>query len=954
MIRIPQSTKSSPGDVRKVASGHYRSGSFDLASNSHSSTYSHHSSFPLASRYGSTPLPQDSILVSNANGTSKGNSIDEERQSLLRHSSNDTTPVSPASEPNSSSRVLYYFIYALMNFMMAVPSLYGYASVIFNHKAYQPHIASLSKLCIWSSAVHQLVFTVVSSISFAKAEVQDAGLLFLSVMSNFIAETILSEGGEIEDILSTTIVTLSLATASLGMVLMFLGKFNCANAVSYLPLPVVGGYLAFIGYFCVVAGIGLCVSQSMIDGNFISDIKILTEMHCFMLALPGFLSGLLMMIVARKATHDAALPITMVVVPGLFYLFLYMTGQSLDDAREGQWVGEVQPTASVTSLIDLIAFDRVHWDLVFSSRCISTWLGMVFVVSFSSCLDIAAISMDMGEPLEVNKELITVGFSNLLSGLSCGFSGSYIFSTTILTYRTGYHSRWLGFMGVIMFLSVVISDINLLEIVPLYFLGSTLIFIGIDLLYEWLFEVWHKLIPSEYLVLMTTFVAIQIVGINGGIVVGIIIAVVEYVVNTATRVSSVRRRVRKSRHVWKPKHKRLLQQDGYDSRHPKIISLEISDTVFFGTSLLLLSKISEEIGISATDNDIEEMVYASPRHFSISPAMSGSTEYISSLKKKRQMSQFDHGLQSGGNLAREKHGRPKYVVLDLAQVPNVDATAARSCFLQLGRMCKTNGIILCASGANHRVDWVLRSHDAAYSNEEDPRVKREGASSGEIPTGKLILFDSMNDALHFCERKLIFETEQKLTIYKVPSDLIPHSSMESGHQMKTQLSTIFSRMLGMETESEKLMLTAFDKGGSASPEEIQLYYGDEIYTIDDAAESFYVILSGCVGIFRGTRSDEDSAKYLSSSGRKLVMENRDNFGDVVSYLQAGGIFGYVDFFLKRERSLCAVCSKDGTIVAKITRSHLKELQNKNEDLHRVLEKILLQVSLAELANFDVA
>jgi hypothetical protein len=40
------------------------------------------------------------------------------------------------------------------------------------------------------------------------------------------------------------------------------------------------------------------------------------------------------------------------------------------------------------------------------------FLGMVFVVSFSSCLDVAAIAMDMGEALDTNSELMTVGISN--------------------------------------------------------------------------------------------------------------------------------------------------------------------------------------------------------------------------------------------------------------------------------------------------------------------------------------------------------------------------------------------------------------------------------------------------------------------------------------------------------------------------------------------------------------
>ncbi len=97
---------------------------------------------------------------------------------------------------------------------------------------------------------------------------------------------------------------------------------------------------------------------------------------------------------------------------------------------------------------------------------------MVFVVSFSSCLDVAAIAMDMGEALDTNNELMTVGISNckqdlifcitvmalhifltldsaftlasVVSGLTGGLTGSYIFSQTIFTFRTGCRSRWIG------------------------------------------------------------------------------------------------------------------------------------------------------------------------------------------------------------------------------------------------------------------------------------------------------------------------------------------------------------------------------------------------------------------------------------------------------------------------------------------------------------------------------
>ncbi len=394
---------------------------------------SHHSIAPLLTRYESTPdattlvepgtfsvFHPDQIII-NKEGSEYDFyecGSDEEKQPLLNtqnHDRNNKGVVKKTdnvkkqeTKKGKSGEFIYNLMYAVLSTMMAIPSLYGYASVIFNNDVYQPHISTLSKLVIWSSAVHQLTFVGVSSLSFAKAEVQDAGLLFLSCMSNHIATSVLDEGGGIEEILSTTVVTLGVATATLGLVLMFLGKFNCADAVSYLPLPVVGGYLAFIGYFCVIAGVGLCTSKSMIDGGFWGDMELLMGKQTLLLALPGLFAGLLLMLIARLAQNDAALPIAMFAIPVFFYAVLYLFGYSLDDAREGKWVGEVQPTASVTSLIDLVDFGLVRWDLVFSTRCVTVWLGMVFVVSFSSCLDVGEFSSLLQDRYSVSNNMALI------------------------------------------------------------------------------------------------------------------------------------------------------------------------------------------------------------------------------------------------------------------------------------------------------------------------------------------------------------------------------------------------------------------------------------------------------------------------------------------------------------------------------------------------------------------
>ena len=66
------------------------------------------------------------------------------------------------------------------------------------------------------------------------------------------------------------------------------------------------------------------------------------------------------------------------------------------------------------------------------------------------------------------------------------------------------------------YLAVVVSTINILEIAPLFFLGATLVFIGYDLLWEWLIDIREKIFFMEYIILLTTFVAIQIIGMDFG------------------------------------------------------------------------------------------------------------------------------------------------------------------------------------------------------------------------------------------------------------------------------------------------------------------------------------------------------------------------------------------------------------------------------------------------------
>jgi hypothetical protein len=134
---------------------------------------------------------------------------------------------------------VYCVIYAIVNVIISAPGLYGYTAVIFNNPVFDNHMNALSKLVIFSSLIHQLGFFLFSTLDFAIGTVQDAGLIFLSAMANTIANRMVEDGHSEDEILSTTIVLLCLGTACLGLVLILMGRFRLADAVAYLPMPVV-------------------------------------------------------------------------------------------------------------------------------------------------------------------------------------------------------------------------------------------------------------------------------------------------------------------------------------------------------------------------------------------------------------------------------------------------------------------------------------------------------------------------------------------------------------------------------------------------------------------------------------------------------------------------------------------------------------------------------------------
>jgi len=392
----------------------------------------------------------------------------------------------------------------------------SFGNIIYRDKAFASYMPVLIKLTLFSGTIHQLCFSTFSTLKFAVGSVQDAGLIFLSKMAHDMVKYCRSNDYDDETMLATVTVGLGCAAAALGVGLIIISKLGLANYVRMLPTCVVAGYLAYIGWFVGYSGLGIMAEENSLTPALM--------MEKFKYVLPGIAGGTLIYVSVRKFRHVAVLPFCISLLLVIFYTILAITGTSIEDATENGWIRKSEEQPAWYQTWDYLKLDKVVWSAM--PQLWLTWVGMLFVVALSSSLDVAAIELEMDKPLNYNKELGVVGISNLVSGLTGGYTGSYIFSQTIFSLRIGVRSRIAGFSIAAFQLVIILCPFPLLSYVPNFFYGSLLLMICIDLVYEWLWEFRSKVTIAEYLIALSTFGLIQILGVEYGIIGGIAVYVI--------------------------------------------------------------------------------------------------------------------------------------------------------------------------------------------------------------------------------------------------------------------------------------------------------------------------------------------------------------------------------------------------------------------------------------------
>ncbi|MGB3311493.1 MAG: SulP family inorganic anion transporter [Nodosilinea sp.] len=459
----------------------------------------------------------------------------------------------------------------------------SYASLIFSG-ALAVHLPTGLGLTVVSTGITILVVALTSTLPGIIATPLAAPTTILAIMAAAIASEL--SAAPSADVLATVMVAIALSALLTGALLLGLGLLRQGERIRFVPYPVIGGFMAGTGWLLTKGFVQVSTDTSLTW----AALPELAQPILLARWLPGLGFAIALLLATRLWKPFWVMPLTLLVCAASFFAVLGLADISLDQARAAGWLlGPFPESRQLWQPITPAMLPQVHWSAI--AHQTSSLLTVMFVSLLSLLLSNSSIELVVGRDLNLSSEMKAVGWANLASGLGGGMAGNQALPSTLLVHDIGANHRLTGLVALIPSAAVLALGSSFLSYLPKALLGSLLLYLGLSLLWQWLYQAYFKLPLSDYLTVWVTLILIDAVGFLQGIAVGFVITVVLFMVrysqvDVAKQVFSgttSRSNVGRS-----SAEEAILSQKG-----SQIYALELQGFLFFGTANYLLTKVRD-------------------------------------------------------------------------------------------------------------------------------------------------------------------------------------------------------------------------------------------------------------------------------------------------------------------------------------------------------------------------
>lgn len=415
---------------------------------------------------------------------------------------------------------------------------------------------------------------------------QDIPSALIAVAAASLALTVPGNVSE-KSLYATVVVMIALTTMLTGVSFFVLARFRVGDLVSFLPYPVVGGFLAATGWVLVLGGIGVMVDVS--PG--LQTLALLLEPAQLMRWAPGLLLAGTVIIVLRRTESPLALPAVIFGSIGLFYGIATIAAYPVEHLLAGGWLLGPFPYQDLWHPPALSDVSLVHWPSIV--RQIPNMATVVLMSTIALLLNGSGLELATGKEVGLNRELRAAGIGNVVAGSLGGLVGFQQLSLSALSYKVGRESRLAGIFAAALCALVLLAGASILSLFPKLVVGGLICYLGLSFLQDTVVANWSTLPRGDYAVMMLILLVAATIGFIEAVGVGLLVAVVLFVINYS-RIDIVGDElsgsILQSRVTRSPDKCRLLNEVGN-----QLYILRLQGFIFFGTADGLLARVRKRL-----------------------------------------------------------------------------------------------------------------------------------------------------------------------------------------------------------------------------------------------------------------------------------------------------------------------------------------------------------------------
>ena len=422
---------------------------------------------------------------------------------------------------------------------------------------------------------------------------QDIPIAILALMAVSISAGI-NEKIVAEEAFQFIFVAIGVTSVLVGLFFWVLGRFRLGKLVRFIPFPVVGGFLAGTGWLIVKFSFTMMTDMDLTLVNLEHFIKSDILFQWF----PGLVFAVVILLAGRRFSHYLLTPGILAGSIILFYGIMFVQGFTFGELENRGFLLGPFPKGGLFPGFPFEYVPDFRWDLfLVHLPAIAT---MMILSTISVLFNYSGLELIVKEDFDLDKELRLTGYSNILVGITGAPAGYLTLSETSLAYNIGSRSRLPSIIVAIFCGIALLVGAQILSIFPKVILGGLLLNLGLEFLVEWLVDTWKRLNKSDYLVILLILIVIGTVGFLEGVVIGLLMSIVLFVVNYS-KVEVVKYELTGKTFNSNVERSAYLRQI-LDDNGDHVFILPLQGFIFFGTANRLLQRVLNRIESDSGDS----------------------------------------------------------------------------------------------------------------------------------------------------------------------------------------------------------------------------------------------------------------------------------------------------------------------------------------------------------------